>query len=105
MGHTSNLTNNTTTMAVRFQGGKAVPASIDPNIQQYERVKAEMRRDFLKAQQALEAMSEDLRAMYQYAGNMHDVQEGDRSKAAITQAMKRVDEAKAGIRNVAFGSL
>lgn len=27
MGHTSNLTNNTTTMAVRYQGGKAVGAN------------------------------------------------------------------------------
>jgi len=85
--------------------GRAVPAGQDPNIQQYERVKVEMRADFLKAQQALGAMQEDLRAMYRYAGNMHDVQEGDRIKSEIDQATKRVNEALAGIRNVAFGAL
>jgi len=92
-------------MAVRFQGGRAVPAGQDPNIPQYERVKAEMRADFLKAQQSLGAMQEDLRAMYRYAGNMHDVQEGDRIKAAIDQATKRVNDATSLIRNVAFGAL
>jgi hypothetical protein len=92
------------TMAVRFQGGRAVPAA-DPNVAQYERVKAEMRADFLKAQQAIGAMQEDLRAMYRYALNMHDVGEGDRLKAAIDQATKRVAEAKSLIQNVAFGAL
>lgn len=82
-----------------------MPAGQDPNVQQYERVKAEMRADFLKAQQALGAMQEDLRAMYRYAVNMHDVQEGDRIKSAIDQASKRVNEATVTIRNVAFGAL
>ena len=80
-------------MAVKFQGGKAVPQA-DPNTAEYTAKIAELRADYRRASEAIGACREDMRALYRIANNMHDVAKGDRLKVAINQAENESTQAQ-----------
>ena len=80
-------------MAVKFQGGKAVPQA-DPNTAEYTAKIAELRANYRRAQEGINACREDMQALYRIANNMRDVAKGDRLKAAINQAEKESSQAQ-----------